>query len=1759
MMKNRGLMNRYGKDSGMFKTKVQAQIFNGNGKPVGAPIDIANPNAAEGTWLAKDGQIRQSSGYGQRPDEVSGINIPDGGSLVVGRQIVTQPDGVTPVLLTQKESKALQKSRAQVIRQALDTPDYGAPNRFEPTGDPDGTWRGTFTPLQIEAIKNLPEGIIPRSIKENMLKINDAIVRGDGSRLLVDYAAVMDDNGRYKPYAAKIYDVVPIGMHLSKDGHILSTNISVGRLFDKLNKWSERMPARLAPWGGSKDAFFKEFTEKYLQNWQNGVAGETGLAGTHEEALAKKNIFNDFLNLATKDTAPLNPDRTKTPRRRGDVRGKDIDRTIMSMRLDHMAELIDNDGAPKVPVSYQKAKFNLMPAEEPPAPREEERKPSGIDLGITAAHSREAKPLGAQYVPPTQKYPTSEQGFYSGLQKTINEKMPAKASPEQILSIVNNPQNAKPEEVKWSNLAGFLEGKKSVTKEEVLDYLKNEGSVKFEEVILGQPSEAEIESLLADEIGEGMDRQDAIDYLSRDEGRTQYAQYTLPNGENYREVVLTMPKKPIENKIEDTSGWSVETTEENKYTDQRSITIRDKDGNFLLQRSGYRGTDEDAIANLAERRAESSNKTEYKKQNYTSSHFPDIPNYVAHMRLNERPDSEGRNGLFIEEIQSDRHQQGREKGYVGDNDFSESRKKAEELLKEIQPRIAELNQKYINREATPEEQAERTVLLAKREEIQKSANLNWLGMENAIPDAPFRKDWPLQMFKRALRDAIASGKEWIGWTSGDTQAERYDLSKQVSEVRYNPEHKYFQAWKRNLDSSIYQEPEIERKAEPKELEDLIGKDLAKKLIEGTPDGAGWVSIKGQDLKVGGEGMKGFYDQILPKEIGKYVKKWGAKVEEGSVGERADDATWKVEYPNGRRGTVYTEDAAESAREAGAKITPSEIKQTPIWKVKITPEMREGIQKGGQLSFMPAHEEEPERITEATYTNLRTGKVSRGATHTIANPNAPQEATDRESPAYGFATDKGRIVDRNEAYNIAQAAGQLKTPATEDQQFHADRGVLHSDMVNYEGGKSGIAFMPASKLDKAHAAAIESGDTEEAQRLVDEAARKSAPYVSNVVHHWSKTNQPFNVFDITKGREAFHFGTQKAAETVHVAERKAEMLLGEPEVKGKYFTAYLLGDRDPIQIDDSELNNATSIAEQLVEKGLLSEEQYKTIQEADKKLDTQKGLVLSWDIEKYAQDVKKAESDLGRELKNPFEELKDALGYSPIFEYVNHAEDVGSISYISTDPSQIKSADPATYDDQGNLIPLSQRFNPASNDIRFMPKSEDEPKNLVAVHNTSAEKIANALKIGGFAVPSVAIIRNDRSQFDSFGDITLVAPKGLINPEEEKKSKVFNADVYSPRYPSVSYSITDRKAAKSLRDSLVSAMDKMPENLRKKFFVSFESEQADRPMSQRFAEEPIFMAAFLSDTGRIKDVPFSKVEDRYEQQSAKWDVREYINSNPELKDEFNNWLAKTLKDSGVTEEEKLFAGYTPSGNRRYLPHTIENVVKMMTKSIRDGEGFNYGVGSIRSKAAKQFRTMKGIEASRESIIPKEEMERLKDEVNNEFENIVEESAKQRANQGRGGFVMDAVSDDIKAFAEGRAENMKYLREMYPDGAPYQLWRDYLEKLRGLPTEYFEAKIQRGVDLNEFAGAVVPEGTSQELINKLEKKGLEVVTYPKGDKAARAEAVKSISGKQSDIAFMPQGQTKEAEPIDWTAFTQKTEKPLSTIRAYAVPQQQKDESY
>ena len=78
-------------------------------------------------------------------------------------------------------------------------------------------------------------------------------------------------------------------------------------------------------------------------------------------------------------------------------------------------------------------------------------------------------------------------------------------------------------------------------------------------------------------------------------------------------------------------------------------------------------------------------------------------------------------------------------------------------------------------------------------------------------------------------------------------------------------------------------------------------------------------------------MRGFYDNMLPKEIGKYVKQWGGKVEQSAI-----------TTPRGKP-TQYEDFAAYNAAEKRS--------QTPIWRVDITPDMRK-LAQAGQASFMP---------------------------------------------------------------------------------------------------------------------------------------------------------------------------------------------------------------------------------------------------------------------------------------------------------------------------------------------------------------------------------------------------------------------------------------------------------------------------------------------------------------------------------------------------------------------------------------------------------------------------------------------------------------------------------------------------------------------------------------------------------------------------------------------------------------------------------------
>ena len=69
---------------------------------------------------------------------------------------------------------------------------------------------------------------------------------------------------------------------------------------------------------------------------------------------------------------------------------------------------------------------------------------------------------------------------------------------------------------------------------------------------------------------------------------------------------------------------------------------------------------------------------------------------------------------------------------------------------------------------------------------------------------------------------------------------------------------------------------------------------------------------------------------------------------------------------------------------------------------------------------------------------------------------------------------------------------------------------------------------------------------------------------------------------------------------------------------------------------------------------------------------------------------------------------DSVKFENLVDNGGNGESVGASDvYVYFNPSDLKSADPVTYDDNGNVIPLSERFNPKNSDIRYAKEIKPE--------------------------------------------------------------------------------------------------------------------------------------------------------------------------------------------------------------------------------------------------------------------------------------------------------------------------------------------------------------------------------------------------------------------------------------------------------------------
>ena len=92
-------------------------------------------------------------------------------------------------------------------------------------------------------------------------------------------------------------------------------------------------------------------------------------------------------------------------------------------------------------------------------------------------------------------------------------------------------------------------------------------------------------------------------------------------------------------------------------------------------------------------------------------------------------------------------------------------------------------------------------------------------------------------------------------------------------------------------------------------------------------------------------------------------------------------------------------------------------------------------------------------------------------------------------------------------------------------------------------------------------------------------------------------------------------------------------------------------------------------------------------------------------------------------------------------------------------------------------------------------SVEDEKTLAGVHNITEEKLRKALKLGGLANPSLAVIDTNKSAHDNFGEISFIAPSALVDKRTGKTGGTWITDAYTQRYPSVERQMSEKGSQK----------------------------------------------------------------------------------------------------------------------------------------------------------------------------------------------------------------------------------------------------------------------------------------------------------------------------------------------------------------------------
>lgn len=331
-------------------------------------------------------------------------------------------------------------------------------------------------------------------------------------------------------------------------------------------------------------------------------------------------------------------------------------------------------------------------------------------------------------------------------------------------------------------------------------------------------------------------------------GNARWSQYTMPGGQNYRELLLHLPAadpKPLKTWRVIRQDGHVDST----YAEDAEATARSRAGEIG-------GTVEPGQTNPLQ-------------SGFKSAHWGEL-NVLAHVRMNERVDVDGQRTLFIEELQSDWHQQGRERGYKGGPTYQAIAQK----LRALGASDTDLAM-ILTQGQWPRGLAEMIFDNLSKEEIE---TLRAETGSQLVPDGPFKNNaWAALGVKAIMRIAVEENFDQIAWIKGQHAIDRFHLgtvANKVILITFFDGSQQLRAVA--ADGSGSRAFEL---TESHTLENYIGVDAARMLRERpkiqTPNTPRRNFAQELELDVntpiGGEGMRAFYDKILPNIVSGITK------------------------------------------------------------------------------------------------------------------------------------------------------------------------------------------------------------------------------------------------------------------------------------------------------------------------------------------------------------------------------------------------------------------------------------------------------------------------------------------------------------------------------------------------------------------------------------------------------------------------------------------------------------------------------------------------------------------------------------------------------------------------------------------------------------------------------------------------------------------------------------------------------------------------